>query len=285
MEDRIKFDISKVWICSLDLAEFPQLIISACNTISETSKNVKDVSLMLAFEKLKDQLGGMELLRLHIRMQDLTAQISEENTKRRALVGMIKKHAKNRLDTYDDLEATQAKALYNWTKGIAPDLPYYSRNKLTRYINIMLDDSQKNEVIEEAISHLGLNRDFDRLRIVNAKFESLKLENDLLYINKNLSTNEKKELRDKAYSALSNFLRYLHAGMELYGSEHYEDLYIALKKNLGGFHSALKMRRNKKSETISDEDVALLNDAPNDSISPTDSESAADKDNKPEISV
>lgn len=248
MDQTIVFQIQRGWIRDLDTAEFPQLVISSCNTIGETFNNIDDVALLSAYDNLKSQLSGMELLRLYVRMQDLTEQVSEEDAKRRTLVSMITNHVKNRLKSYDDLEAAQAKVLYRWIKGVASNLPYYSRNRLTRYIDILLKDSESKEDIEDAISSLGQTKDFIKLREVNSRFESLKLENDLLFINKNLSSKQKNDLRLKAYTALKYFISTLDSCMYFHGEEKYRDLYLALKKNLEDFHTALKMRRKKKSE-------------------------------------
>ena len=253
-----KFPIS--WVKYLDLTEFPQMILSACAIIAESTQELgKNDGLMMAFGILKSQHGNMQKIRLYARKQDLTNQIAEQNYKRKNCALMISQIVRTRLKAYDNLMAEHARVLYDWIFTIAPDFPRYSRNRLTRYISVIIEDYDSKEKIVEAIDYLNLRDDFDALIDSNGKYEALKLENDLLFVAKNMSSKEKTELREEAYRALCNFISTLQMSMEWFGESQYKDLYLALKKNLGGFHTALKMRRKKKSETNPNGETVEMN--------------------------
>lgn len=260
MNKRSEIKIPISWIWALDIAEFPQLTFSVNATIAETTQKLgDDARLMMAFDKLKSQQANMQKIRLYVRNQDLTKQIGEQDNKRKRSLTMISQIVKSRLKAHDNLMSEHARVLYNWIFGIAPDLPYYSRNRTTRHINVIIEDTESKEKINEAIDYLNLRDDFDSLIETNGKYEALKLENDLLFVAKNMSSKDKSKLKQEAYGALCNFITTLQTSIEWFGEEQYKELYLALKKTLGDFHTALKMRRKKKSETNPNDETVEKN--------------------------
>ena len=259
MKKRSKFKIPISWAKSLDLAEFPQLIFSVNATIAESTQQLgDDARLKMAFDKLKKQQAQMQKLRLYMRRQDLTKQISEQDNMRKNSLSIILQIVKARGRSYDNEMANHARVLLDWILGVAPNISRCSRNRLTRYFNIIIEDLHNNEKYDEAIDYLNLRFDFDAIIDSNSKYEALKTENDLLFVAKNIPHKEKLELIDEAYGALCNFISTLQTNIEWFGEDQYMELWLALKKNLGDFHTALKMRRKKKPKTNSNENVATV---------------------------
>lgn len=259
MKKRSKFKIPISWAKSLDLAEFPQLIFSVNATIAESTQQLgDDARLKMAFDKLKKQQAQMQKLRLYMRRQDLTKQISEQDNMRKNSLSIILQIVKARGRSYDNEMANHARVLLDWILGVAPNISRCSRNRLTRYLNIIIEDLHNNEKYDEAIDYLNLRFDFDAIIDSNSKYEALKTENDLLFVAKNIPHKEKLELIDEAYGALYNFISTLQTNIEWFGEDQYMELWLALKKNLGDFHTALKMRRKKKPKTNSNENVATV---------------------------
>lgn len=259
MKKRSKFKIPISWAKSLDLAEFPQLIFSVNATIAESTQQLgDDARLKMAFDKLKKQQAQMQKLRLYMRRQDLTKQISEQDNMRKNSLSIILQIVKARGRSYDNEMANHARVLLDWILGVAPNISRCSRNRLTRYFNIIIEDLHNNEKYDEAIDYLNLRFDFDAIIDSNSKYEALKTENDLLFVAKNIPHKEKLELIDEAYGALCNFISTLQTNIEWFGEDQYMELWLALKKNLGDFHTPLKMRRKKKPKTNSNENVATV---------------------------
>lgn len=253
----MEYKLNIGWTRKLDIAEFPQLMFNIGATISETMpEDINDTFLIEAAQKLLNQLQTLEPIRRYARKMKLTEEIKRLNSKRiKTLRTMISK-SKSMLTSPIEQEVINAKIFINWIYEIAPRMPYYSHNRLTRYINIMEIDVTQREEIGKVLVDLDLSGYASILIETNKEFEKINVENNILFGTSNMSLTEKTSIMNEAYNSLRNFERVLSISIQWNGIEEYEELYLGLKKNLGDFHAAYKMRITNKSENNPNDEVA-----------------------------
>ncbi len=236
------------WLTRTDDASFVEIYLKISGYLydSEVTEVEKSNDLLAKIaSRVISETGNVMRVKRYIYRQDLTMLKLVSNKARKSILSSIVTQLRGK-ERYDkEMEAAQITS--NWLRDIAPKLPHYPQNQLSRYIGIISDDLEHKEDIVNAVKALGMLTHFNDLIEENNNFRDLEHENTILYEQKNMPTSEKVKIRQDAYHALRLFVDTLVTSMNVEDDTKYDALHFWIRKTLKDAHVAYKLSRKRKS--------------------------------------
>ena len=236
------------WLSKVDDASFVETYLKSSSYLYDSGitevENSNDL-LVITANNVISKLENVMRVKRYVHRQDLTMLKLVSNKARKSIVSSIVTQLRGK-ERYEK-EMEDAKIVSNWLRDIAPNLPNYPQNQLSRYIGIISDDLENKEDIVNAVKALGMLTHFNDLIEENNNFKDLERENTILYEQKNMPTSEKVKIRQDAYHALRLFVDTLVTSMNVEDDTKYDALHFWIRKTLKDARVAYKLSRKRNS--------------------------------------